>query len=585
VPRGNLVSFLPAQRDGISFNYTQMSYYVFSRKYRPQKFAEVLAQDHVSETLTRAIEHGRIAQAYLFCGVRGTGKTTVARILAKRLNCANPQGSEPCDQCDSCVGIIKGRSLDVLEIDAASHTSVDDVRELRESIKYAPVSGKHKVYIIDEVHRLSGSAFDALLKTLEEPPAHAVFVFATTEAHKVPQTILSRCQRYDFRRIPESELRAALRNIAEKEKLRVTDDALAELARRGDGSLRDALSILDQVASWQHEQIDMKLLTEALGILPRSEFRALLGLIREKDAAGIIGKIDEVLKAGVGAAEFVRGFQEEVRLLLVFKAAPELGTDYGMTADEAAEYRAQAAGYSLNDLLRIQNLLVALEEKIRDGFDPVINLELTLLKLMQMEESVSIEEVLKQLAGGTASIAKPAAAATAEAKKKSVSSAPTLIINKPAEAPAITPPAALTTAPAPPEFDLNTLWQDLLTALKPVHRNLQIKLSLAQPRTVEGNKVTVAFDRMGEVHVRYFQDRGLQQTLEQVAKQVSGCDLRFHFVVDPAWSGKGENGGNGGRGGSVMFAEAEKAEHPLVAKAIEIFEAEVTARRDLNEKQ
>src|SRR5690606_35112146 len=253
--------------------------------------------------------------------------------------------------------------------------------------------------------------------------------------------------------------------------------------------------------------------------------------------------------------------------------------------DEAAEYRAQAAEYSLNDLLRIQNLLVALEEKIRDGFDPVINLELTLLKLMQMEESVSIEEVLTQLAGGTASIAKPAAAASAEAKQKAVGPAPPLPTTKPAEPATIVPPAAVTTAPAPPEFDLNTMWQDLLTALKPVHRNLQIKLSLAQPRTVEGNKVTVAFDRMGEVHVRYFQDRSLQQTLEQVARQVSGRDLRFHFFVDPAWSGKSENGGNGGRGGSVMFAEAEKAEHPLVAKAIEIFEAEVTARRDLNEKQ
>ncbi len=564
-----------------------MSYYVFSRKYRPQKFSEVLAQKHVSETLTRAIEHDRIAQAYLFCGVRGTGKTTVARILAKRLNCANPRGSEPCDECDSCVGIIKGRSLDVLEIDAASHTSVDDVRELRESIKYAPVSGKHKVYIIDEVHRLSGSAFDALLKTLEEPPAHAVFVFATTEAHKVPQTILSRCQRYDFKRIPEAELRAALRSIAEKENLKITDDATAELARRGDGSLRDALSILDQVASWQHDQIDMKLLTEALGILPRSEYRSLLGLIRDRNAAGIIGRIDQVLKSGVGAAEFVRGFQEEIRLMLVFKAAPELGTDYGVTAEEAEDYRRQTADYALNDLLRIQNLLVALEEKIRDGFDPVINLELTLLKLMQMEDSISVESALKALTGGTST--KPATGATpAEAKKKSVSppaiSQP-ITLTKPAE-PVPQPERAPIPEPPPDaaQVDLTSLWQSFLSALKPVHRNLQIKLSLAQPRAVDGNKLTVAFDRLGEVHVRYFQDRALQQILEQVVKQVSGRDFRFQFVVDSTWTHKTENGGNGGQGVGVMFAESEKAEHPLVAKAIEVFDAEVTARRDLEEK-
>ncbi len=564
-----------------------MSYYVFSRKYRPQKFSEVLAQKHVSETLTRAIEHDRIAQAYLFCGVRGTGKTTVARILAKRLNCANPRGSEPCDECDSCVGIIKGRSLDVLEIDAASHTSVDDVRELRESIKYAPVSGKHKVYIIDEVHRLSGSAFDALLKTLEEPPAHAVFVFATTEAHKVPQTILSRCQRYDFKRIPEAELRAALRNIAEKENLKITDDATAELARRGDGSLRDALSILDQVASWQHDEIDMKLLTEALGILPRSEYRSLLGLIRAKNAAGIISRIDQVLKSGVGAAEFVRGFQEEIRMMLVFKAAPELGTDYGVTAEEAEDYRRQTAEYALNDLLRMQNLLVALEEKIRDGFDPVINLELTLLKLMQMEDSVSVESALRALASGK-SLTPATGATPAEAKKKSVSppaiSQP-ITLTKPAE-PTPRPESAPT--PEPPQeaarVDLTSLWQSFLTALKPVHRNLQIKLSLAQPRAVDGNKLTVAFDRMGEVHVRYFQDRALQQILEQVVKQVSGRDFRFQFIVDSTWNHKTENGGNGGQGIGVMFAESEKAEHPLVAKAIEVFDAEVTGRRDLEEK-
>ncbi|MGB5139056.1 MAG: DNA polymerase III subunit gamma/tau [Candidatus Zixiibacteriota bacterium] len=395
-----------------------MSYFVFSRKYRPQRFSDVLAQKHITETLTKAIEHDRVSQAYLFCGVRGTGKTSVARILAKRLNCATPQGVEPCDQCESCTAITKGRSLDILEIDAASHTSVDDIRELREAIKYAPVGGKHKVYIIDEVHRLSGSAFDALLKTLEEPPAHAVFIFATTEVHKVPQTILSRCQRYDFKRIPESELRSALKAIADKENLKITDDALAELAKRGDGSLRDSLSILDQVASWQHDVIDIKLLTDALGILPRSEYRALIALIRSQNAGGIIDKVDSVLKAGVGAAEFIRGFQEEIRILLVLKAAPDIVQDYGITAEEAVEYKAIGADYSLNDLLRYQNLLVGLEQKIRDGFDPTINIELTLLKLMQMESSVTIEAALKALSGSAPQPAASIPTPAPESKKK-----------------------------------------------------------------------------------------------------------------------------------------------------------------------
>ncbi len=556
-----------------------MSYFVFSRKYRPQRFGDVLAQKHITETLTKAIEFDRVSQAYLFCGVRGTGKTSVARILAKRLNCAAPQGVEPCDQCDSCVGIIKGRSLDILEIDAASHTSVDDIRELREAIKYAPVGGKHKVYIIDEVHRLSGSAFDALLKTLEEPPAHAVFIFATTEVHKVPQTILSRCQRYDFKRIPESELRSALRGIAEKENLKITDDALAELAKRGDGSLRDSLSILDQVASWQHDVIDIKLLTDALGILPRSEYRALIGLIRSQDGAGIIDKIDSVLKAGVGSAEFIRGFQEEIRLMLVLKAAPDVAGDYGITSEEATEYKAIGEGYSLNDLLRIQNLLVALEQKLRDGFDPVINIELAFLKLMQMESSISIEAALRSLAGGAPQTTQTTSAQPAESKKKLelTRSAPETAANK-----TLPPTSDPSPVPAPATTaEVQEIWQKFMQALKLQHRNLQIKLSMGQARSIEGNKLVVAFDRLGEVHVRYFQDRAQQQTLEGIMREATGRELRFSFFVDAQWTPKPEsNAGNSG----VLLAEGERDDHPLVAKAVEIFDAEIVSRRELKER-
>lgn len=549
-----------------------MSYFVFSRKYRPQRFADVIAQKHVSETLSRAIEHDRISQAYLFCGVRGTGKTSVARILAKRLNCANPVGAEPCNECDSCKSIAKGSSLDILEIDAASHTSVEDIRELREAIKYSPVGGKRKIYIIDEVHRLSGSAFDALLKTLEEPPAHAVFIFATTEVHKVPQTILSRCQRYDFKRIPESELKSALRAIATKEELNVTDDALAELAKRGDGSLRDSLSILDQVASWQQDVIDMKLLTDALGILPRSEYRTMLSLIRSKQAAAIIAKIDDILKSGIGASEFVRGFQEEVRLLLVFKAAPDIGPDYGIGADEAAEYGKIAVDYSLNDLLRIQNLLVNLEQKIKDGFDPVINIELAMLKLMAMEDSVTFATVLAKLSENNADSLSEEIIPVAPVKKSLEFRSPASIPPKPAEA------KAPTTAPAAPE-DLKTIWHQFLQALKKTHRNLQIKLTLAEPRGIEDNKISIAFDRLGDLHVRQLHERETQQTLEQVIKEVTGKSYKLHFFVDKNFSHQQANGKE-----VNLLAESEKADHPLVTKAMEVFDAEVVGRQDLDEK-
>jgi DNA polymerase III subunit gamma/tau len=555
-----------------------MSYYVFARKYRPQKFADVVAQKHITETLTKAIENDRVSQAYLFCGVRGTGKTSIARILAKRLNCASPQGAEPCDQCESCLAIVKGRSLDILEIDAASHTSVDDIRELRESIKYAPTGGKHKIYIIDEVHRLSPSAFDALLKTLEEPPAHAVFIFATTEVHKVPQTILSRCQRYDFKRISESELKAALKEIADKEGLKITDEALAELAKRGDGSLRDSLSILDQVASWQHDIIDEELLTEALGIVPRGEYAQVLRLIRQKNTAEIITKVNAVLNSGIDASEFVRGFQQELRLLLVLKAAPNLAADYGITIEEVAQYDDILQGYSLNDLLRIQNLLVNLEQKIRDGFDPVINIELAMLKLVAMEDSVTLESVLRQFAGNPGSPKStnslPQAAPKTQSGLSSPDPSPVLPLDSLTPMPSNSPVASSAASVAP--ADLASIWPRFLQALKTTHRNLQIKLTLAEPRSIDDNKITVAFDRLSEVHVRQLQDRDIQKTLEHVIKGVTGKTYHFQFFVDKNLAHRQENGNNVG-----LLAESEKPDHPAVVKAMEVFDAEIVGRQDL----
>jgi DNA polymerase-3 subunit gamma/tau len=548
-----------------------MSYFVFSRKYRPQTFAEVLAQSHVTETLTRAIQNDRVSQAYIFCGVRGTGKTSVARILAKRLNCANPKGPEPCNECDSCKGITSGRSLDILEIDAASNTSVDDVRDLRESIKYAPVGGKHKIYIVDEVHRLSPSAFDALLKTLEEPPEHAVFVFATTEVHKVPHTILSRCQRYDFRRVSEEDLRRAITKIAAKENLTISDDATAELARRSDGSLRDALSLLDQVSSWQRENIDMELLTEALGILPRSEYRKVLRLIREKDVPHLVGRIGEILRSGIGATEIVRGLQEEVREMLLVKAAPEEASELGVSSDDQSELKRIVDEYSINDMLRIQNLLVELEQKIRDGFDPRINLELALLKLVNMESSITLDQILKQLAG---SPQKPSArpGPMAESKKKE------LKLTNPAPAPA-KPQASTpssTASAAPPDLNVGELWQSLLADLKRSHRSLQIKLTMAEPRNIEGDKIMVAFDNMGEFHVRQLQERDTRLLLEERLKKVTGYDLKLHLFVD-----KNLRRQQNAQPVNNLFAENEKEDHPMVAKAIEILDAKVVGRKDL----
>lgn len=552
-----------------------MSYFVFSRKYRPQTFGEVLAQHHITETLTKAIEHDRISQAYLFCGVRGTGKTSVARILAKRLNCANPQGAEPCNECDSCKSIQTGNSLDILEIDAASNTSVDDVRDLRESIKYAPVGGKHKVYIVDEVHRLSPSAFDALLKTLEEPPAHAVFIFATTEVHKVPQTILSRCQRYDFRRVSEAELRLAIVNIATKENLKIDDAAADELARRSDGSLRDALSLLDQVSSWQREQIDMDLLAESLGILPRGEYRAILQMIHAKQAAPVITKVNEVLRSGIDATEIVRGLQEVLRHMLLVKAAPDTATELGVPGDDLEALKELTAEQSINDLLRVQNLLVNLEQKIRDGFDPKINLELALLKLVNMEDSITLSQVLAQLAGGQA----PSSPAEQPKPKGPQQNLELKRDNPGSVAEAAAPADPVPAKPKPqakPDMQLGELWQELLRDLKSTNRNLQIKLSLAQPREIKDEKLMVAFDRQGEFHVRSLQERDTRIILEEKLRHLGGRELKLHFFVDKGLAPPKE-----AREGNNLFTESEKEDHPLVAQAMAVLDAKVIKREDL----
>jgi DNA polymerase-3 subunit gamma/tau len=255
-----------------------VSYLVLARKLRPQTFDEIVAQDHITETLKKAVQTGRIAHAYLFCGTRGTGKTSTARVLAKALNCVNGPTPEPCLKCVNCREIVSSSSMDVIEIDAASNTGVDSIRDLRENVRYAPAGSRYKIYIIDEVHRLSGAAFDALLKTLEEPPAHVVFMFATTEPHNLPATILSRAQRYDFRRIPLSRLTESLRDAAEKEGIKITDDALALIARKGDGSLRDALSLFEQVIAYADDGVTVDLISDALGFALR--------LYREYSCAG-----------------------------------------------------------------------------------------------------------------------------------------------------------------------------------------------------------------------------------------------------------------------------------------------------------
>lgn len=284
-----------------------MSYQVLSRKFRPQKFEEVIGQNHVSRTLQNAIKLNRVAHGYIFSGPRGVGKTTMARILAKALNCKNPEDNNPCGSCTNCLEITDGRNMDVLEIDGASNRGIDDIRELRESAKYPPTSGKFRVYIIDEVHMLTKEAFNALLKTLEEPAPYVIFILATTDQHKIPATIISRTQRFDFKRISVANIIKQMKMILENEKISYDDDSLILIALKADGGLRDALSVLDQVIAFNESQIEIDTVRSVLGVVESSVFLNLLKEVLAGNKLCVLNIIDKTLSDGTAITDLVSG--------------------------------------------------------------------------------------------------------------------------------------------------------------------------------------------------------------------------------------------------------------------------------------
>jgi DNA polymerase-3 subunit gamma/tau len=353
---------------------------VLTLKYRPQSFDEILVQDHVRDTLKRAIGKNRLANAYLFCGPRGVGKTTTARILAKSLNCEKGPTTTPCNKCSFCMEITASRSLDVIEIDGASNNSVDDVRELRENAKYTPSSGRFKIYIIDEVHMLSPSAFNALLKTLEEPPAHVKFVFATTEAHKVPATIVSRCQRFDFRRATPAEIRDRLAWLAKQESIKASDAALMAIARRADGAIRDGEGILDQLAAFRPDGIELEDVEELLGLVPSEMFFDYADLVLAGDGPGLMSFIARLFESGYDHVEFYSGVVRHFRDLLALEVS---GRESGLSLlpDEVERMLSQAKSFGRGDLLRILHGITAYEAQAGSTQFPRVLLEVMSLEM------------------------------------------------------------------------------------------------------------------------------------------------------------------------------------------------------------
>lgn len=553
-----------------------MTYQVTARKWRPQTFGEVVGQEHVATTLQNALSSARIAQAYLFCGPRGVGKTTAARILAKALNCADrPEATEdrpatdPCNQCDSCRSIGSGTSMNVLEIDGASNNSVDDIRELREVVRYVSTAGTYKIYIIDEVHMLSSAAFNALLKTLEEPPANVVFIFATTEVQEVPETILSRCQRFNFRRIPADVIAAHLGRITAAEGIRAEEDALYQLAARADGSLRDAQSALDQVVAFDQSQVTLPTVRQVLGIVDRSLYFDLNEAIGEGDSAAILEIVKRSTDEGIDVEELARGFTEHLRHVLCLKVQGS-EAQLELAASDRERYQETAAGFTADDILRMLQVLMDLDPILRHSAHPQFRLELALIRLANMGRALEVGQLLHRLqnleralgkepSAPTTGSSMSAAVGTPIAEQPSRSSAPSPeTASRPSEktqqpeALATNSQSAPTPNPPPPSEDVPpdpdgepvsersetsmTLeqvqggWEDLVADLRKSQPTLGIFLNGAELVSCERNIVRLGFSQADRFPMTQVEKN--RTTVEKACSQRWGLAVRLECIVN-----------------------------------------------------
>ncbi len=477
------------------------------RKYRPQGWSEVVGQEHIVQTLRNAIVADRVAHAYLFAGPRGTGKTTLARLLAKAVNCLNEdRAKRPCNECENCKAVNENRFMDLIEIDAASNNGVDDVRDLRDKINFSPSQGKYKVYIIDEVHMMSGGAFNALLKTLEEPPPHAIFVLATTEIHKIPATVLSRCQRHEFRRVPMDEIVGQLKAIVKAEKIQADDDALATIARQAGGGLRDAISLLDQLAS-AGTKITLQLTQTVLGTATSQTVLDLIASIRDHVPAAGLDTIHHALDSGADPRSLARQIVEYLRGLMLIQLGN--GDQVEATKDVKERMMFDAKSCSMPDVLRMMKLFNNAAVDTRGGWQPSLSLELALAEALEIPSEVS------------ASISTPKAAPVKQTK-------PTVLYqsDKTKSASSQSNEAVISLA------EINKSWKDIRAVIKPAHPAVEALLNSCKPMEVRGDELILGF-QSDTVRALMDKPENLDATQKAVA-DVLGVSLKIKCAVTNA---------------------------------------------------
>ena len=533
-----------------------MSYLVLARKWRPQTFDQVVGQEHVTRTLQNAIQSGRIAHAFLFTGPRGVGKTTIARLLAKALNCEDGPTPQPCNSCSNCTEISAGSSIDVLEIDGASHTGVDHVRDITEGVQYRPAKSRFRVVIIDEVHMLSNQAFNALLKTLEEPPDHVKFIFATTEVQKILATIVSRCQRYDFKRISLRDLLGQLSALAEHEGFACDEVGLSLIAREADGSLRDAESLLEQVVTWGDGQVNAQTVRQALGVADRQVLFQIVEAILANDPAAALRIAGDLYEYGYDPRRLCRDLLEHFHHLVVIKVCADPAVLSDLPDHEVSAVQDQAATRSLEDIQRLFSLLLRAEEEINQTAYPQLAVEMSLVKLASQPPVMPIDEALTQLRAlsgqftspaparasksgpADSSVSEPRPPAPAELKsaasrgKKSEPRPPAPGSPAPSPRPNTPPPAKtphLQPVPdSPPSPGNGDPWERLLAAVQKDKLSLFFALKSAQLHDLSQTMLTI-----GARKESYFKELTRQENrtiLEEAAGRVFGRPLRIEVT-------------------------------------------------------